>query len=88
MAGERNSEALDHLNVGRLPGFNYYGLVLRIISLKWSWPHLEPVEGAVVFDQEVFLFTDGEVVSELAEQVSKMNRLHCYKGVSKMLLEI
>ena len=42
--------------------------------------YLKPVQGAVVLHEEVFLFTDREVVTKLTEKVSKVYRLHCYKG--------
>ena len=41
---------------------------------------LESIQGAVVLHQEVFLFTDREVVTKLTEKVSQVHRLHCYKG--------
>ena len=42
--------------------------------------NLKSVQGAVVLHEEVFLFADREVVTKLAEKVSQVHRLHCYKG--------
>ena len=42
--------------------------------------HLEPVEGAVILDQEVLLLADGEVVTKLAEEVGQVDSLHCWTG--------
>ena len=39
--------------------------------------HLKSVEGAVVLDEEVLLLADGEIVSELAQQVSQVDSLDC-----------
>ena len=41
--------------------------------------HLKSVEGAVVLDEEVLLLADGEIVSELAQQVGEVDSLYCYK---------
>lgn len=39
--------------------------------------HLEPVQGAVIFDQKVLQLVDGKVVAELAQQVGQVHRFHC-----------
>ena len=44
-----------------------------------SFAYLKSVEGTVVLDEEVFLFADGEVVTELAQQVGEVDSLYCYK---------
>ena len=49
----------------------------RTVVKEHSLPYLESVERAVVLDHEVLEFVDGEVVSELAEEIGQVHCLHC-----------